>query len=60
MFCTQCGTPFELGQNFCKHCGARVSQQPGPGNTDRNCEARDNSGDNRSGSKGKAGCQGDR
>ncbi len=28
MFCTQCGTPFELGQNFCKHCGARVSQQP--------------------------------
>jgi len=31
MFCTQCGTPFELGQNFCKHCGARVSQQPGPG-----------------------------
>lgn len=28
MFCTQCGTPFELGQNFCKHCGARVNQQP--------------------------------
>jgi hypothetical protein len=29
MFCTQCGTPFDLGQNFCKHCGARVNQQPG-------------------------------
>src|SRR4029077_6634282 len=28
MFCTQCGTPFERGQNFCKHCGARVNQQP--------------------------------
>ena len=28
MFCTQCGTPFELGQNFCKHCGSRVNQQP--------------------------------
>jgi hypothetical protein len=28
MFCTQCGTPFELGQNFCKHCGARVNPRP--------------------------------
>lgn len=28
MFCIQCGTPFELGQNFCKDCGARVNQQP--------------------------------
>jgi outer membrane biosynthesis protein TonB len=28
MFCTQCGTPFELGQNFCKHCGVRVNQHP--------------------------------
>jgi hypothetical protein len=28
MFCTQCGTPFELGQNFCKHCGSRVNQRP--------------------------------
>ena len=31
MFCTQCGTPFELGQNFCKHCGARLNQQPALG-----------------------------
>jgi hypothetical protein len=28
MFCTQCGTPFELGQNFCKQCGARVNREP--------------------------------
>jgi hypothetical protein len=27
MFCTQCGTPFEPGQNFCKQCGARVNKQ---------------------------------
>jgi hypothetical protein len=27
MFCTQCGTPFEPGQNFCKHCGARVNKE---------------------------------
>lgn len=27
MFCSQCGTSFEPGQNFCKHCGARVNKQ---------------------------------
>jgi|SRR5687768_10677123 hypothetical protein len=26
MFCTQCGTQLDQGKNFCKNCGARVSQ----------------------------------
>jgi zinc-ribbon domain len=30
MFCTQCGTQFDEGANFCRSCGARVRRAPEP------------------------------